>query len=126
MKILVLTSKTQGARATDFNFCVEGELAWIAPPCDTDALRLPGSCGCGRSFAGLASHRAGTTALVAELPMTREEYISAIAASLAAQGWPPSWAAGIECDQSALIGEWDVGTILERDLNLLTPRELVS
>jgi len=122
MKILVATSRTQGARESDFNFCIDGELLWIAEPCATDAKRLPNSCGCGRAFAGLASHRATTTALVADLPMNFDEYSRAISASLQEQGWPPHWAAGIARDQTELTKQWQVGDVVERDLDMFTPR----
>ena len=29
MKVLVATAQTQGERANDFNYCIEGELVWI-------------------------------------------------------------------------------------------------
>lgn len=122
MKVLVATVQTQGQRESDFNYCVEGELLWIQEPCDRDAMRLPSSCGCGRAFSGLASHRATTTATVAELPISVEEYVTAIESSLREQGWPTEWASDIAFDQTALAESWDVGSVIERDLDVLGVR----
>lgn len=87
MKVLVATSRTQGARYNDFDYCVEGELVWFEPSCDhgdTDSADLCGWC---RSFSGLSSHRATTTARVAELDISPQDYLLALSASLDEQGW---------------------------------------
>jgi hypothetical protein len=73
MKILVATALTQGNASNDYHYCVEGELVWIQEPCDRDRKNPDGPCGCGRGFAGAASHKATTTAAVVESEMTREE-----------------------------------------------------
>lgn len=51
MKIITATSQTQGQRASDFSFCIEGELVTYATViCDRDREEGPdGGCGCGRS-----------------------------------------------------------------------------
>ncbi|MBB5857250.1 hypothetical protein ACFQ05_30580 [Amycolatopsis umgeniensis] len=109
MKLLVATSKTQGARENDFTHCVEGELLWIAPCCDDD------ECGCSRSFAGLNSHRGTTTALVADLPdFTYSDYTEALRSSLAAQGWPADAADETAKEMLAFTAGWEVGVVLER------------
>lgn len=64
MKVLVSTSRTQGGVTGDYDHSVTGELVAI-PAEDCDEPR----CGCSRGFAGLASHRATTTAEVIELPV---------------------------------------------------------
>lgn len=46
----------------DIDLATEGELVTL-PPMECDR---PDSCGCGRSFAGLTSHRATTTAEIVE------------------------------------------------------------
>lgn len=63
MKILVATRETQGLVAEDFSWTVEGELVrWPLIECASGP-----SCGCERSFPGLASHKATTTVKVVEL-----------------------------------------------------------
>ncbi|RSN34735.1 hypothetical protein DL990_11860 [Amycolatopsis sp. WAC 01416] len=115
MKLLVATSKTQGARENDFDHCVEGELVWIAPCCDDGEDSADSECGCGRSFDGLNSHLGTTTALVAELPgFTYSDYAEAIRSSLAAQGWPPEAADDVATGLLAFTSGWEVGTVLER------------
>src|SRR5258708_3521129 len=58
MKILVATGWTQGTNPSDYHYCVEGELVWVQEPCDRARADPDGGCGCGRGFAGAASHRA--------------------------------------------------------------------
>lgn len=118
MRMLVATAKTQGARANDYHHCTEGELVWIGLVCGRDEKDPDGGCGCGRGFGGLNSHRATTTALVADLTgFTRDDYVMAIRSSLAAQGWPPSVAEEIADAQLELAGKYPSGTVLERRLD---------
>lgn len=116
MKVFVATNRTQGLRKNDYDHCIEGELVWIGLVCASDERDPDGGCGCGRGFGGLSSHRATTTARVAELAFTRAEYIEAIRAGLAAQGWPPSFAAEIGDGLAALAAGWPVDTVVERRL----------
>ena len=123
MKVLVATRRTQGARPGDFHWGIDGELVWISEPCATDRRRLGRGCGCGRSFAGLASHRAVTTAEVRDLPqMTIADYERTLAEGLADAGWPPSWAPEMARDQARLADGWDEGAVIERDLDTFTER----
>lgn len=118
MKMLVATSRPQGARANDYHHCTEGELVWIGLVCRKDRDDPDGGCGCGRGFGGLNSHRATTTALVADLPgFTRDDYVLAIRSSLATQGWPPSVAEEIADGQLDLASNYPAGTVLERRLD---------
>ncbi|MBM7507486.1 hypothetical protein JOE61_001300 [Nocardioides salarius] len=87
MKVLVATSRTQGDVEGDYSFCVPGELLWITMVCDTDRLYPERGCGCGRGFGGLTSHRATTTAEVAELDITETQLRLAVTTSLTDQGW---------------------------------------
>jgi hypothetical protein len=122
MKVLVATSRTQGSRANDYRWAVDGELVWIQEPCDTDQKRK-GDCGCGRGFAGLAPHRATTTAEVRDLPeLTLEEYILALRTGLADAGWPEDWAEEIAAAQTDLIKSWPAGSVVERDLERFSVR----
>src|SRR4029078_10624020 len=88
MKVLVATSETQGQRANDFSYCVEGELVTVGLVCAIDRRNPDGGCGCGRAFAGLSSHLATTTAKVKEVDLSEADYVEALRSSLAQQGWP--------------------------------------
>lgn len=87
MKVLVATSSTQGDVDGDYSFCVPGEILWITMVCDTDRLYPERGCGCGRGFGGLTSHRATTTAEVADLDITEADLGLAVRTSLTDQGW---------------------------------------
>jgi hypothetical protein len=95
MKVLIASRRTQGERPGDFSWTVEGELVHFPVfVCDLDRRAAEageplGGCGCGRAFAGMSSHKAGTTAEVADLDISREEYAAALASSLHACGWIP-------------------------------------
>lgn len=116
MKILVATRLTQGTAPTDYHHCVEGELVWIQEPCDRD-LRDPSMpCGCGRGFAGAASHRATTTAMVVDTEMTREEVVLAFKTSFVDGGWPSEWAETIAEDNLEIAAQLSAGTIIIREL----------
>lgn len=89
MKVLVATGRTQGDVEGDYTFCVPGELLWITMVCDRDLRDPDGGCGCGRAFGGLTSHRATTTAEVADLDMSGADLRLAVTTSLSDQGWLP-------------------------------------
>jgi hypothetical protein len=92
MKILVATKASQGTRKSDFNWTDEGELVEMPCVCSRGCASNPDddSCGCGRSFGGLLSFKATTTAKVIETDMSRDEYIAAHALSECKAGWEPS------------------------------------
>ena len=117
MKLLVATAQTQGERSSDFNFCVEGELVWIAEPCTADRRDPDGGCGCGRSFAGMNSHHATTTARVAELDIDFPHYAEALRSSLKAQGYPTSGAIPFAGELADIAAEFPTGAVLERRLD---------
>jgi hypothetical protein len=117
MQVLVATSRTQGDRVGDFNWCVEGELVWVAMVCAADQRDPDGGCGCGRAFAGLNSHRATTTAMVKDLKgFSRADYTEALRSSLAQQGWPPEIAVSEAGNLLELANFWPSGTVVERRL----------
>lgn len=74
MKVLVATSKGQGGRRNDFMHATEGEPVGLSFECDGE--RVDGSCGCRRSFSGIDSRLATTTAEVVDLPVTREQFLA--------------------------------------------------
>lgn len=126
MKVLVATARTQGSRHDDYHWCVEGELVRIGEPCARDRADPDGGCGCGRGFGGLNSHRATTTARVAEVPLARADYSEAIRSSLWQQGWEPCpCCVEQEADDlAALVLGWPVGAVVERRLDELVVRVL--
>lgn len=117
MKVLVATAALQGTRSDDFNFCIEGELVWIGSVCSTDRADPDGGCGCGRSFAGMASHRATTTARVAEVELDFAHYAEALRSSLKDQGRPVQGAIPLAGELADLAAELPVGTVVERRLD---------
>lgn len=132
MKVLVATREGQGSRPKDFSFAVDDELVQLAFVCDTDQEDPDNGCGCGRAFTGLNSHKGTTTALVADLPLDREDFILALGSSLHQSGWHSdelSQAARAEVEEDVdelltLASEWPVGTVLERRLDDIRPRVL--
>ena len=117
MRILVATGLTQGVKHNDYHHCVEGELVWIQEPCSRDKDDPNGPCGCGRGFAGAASHRATTTAMVVESEMSREEMVLAFRTSLRDGGWPIEWAEGAAYENVEIASWAPAGTVIERRLD---------
>ncbi|MFJ5306124.1 hypothetical protein [Streptomyces sp. NPDC088350] len=122
MKLLTATSRTQGARDNDFSFCVEGELVIVAGLiCEQDRKDPDSGCGCGRSFAGLNSSKATTTALVKDIDFSREDAAEAIRSALEQSGWLSYFDQDdiddvIE-DALTLAAEFEVGDVIERRLD---------
>ena len=125
MKLLTATGATQGYRDNDFNFCVEGELVHIDPPCAADREDPDGPCGCGRSFGGLNSHLGTTTAMIREVDgFSPDDYLEALRSSLDQQGWDSSQAVHEAAALHCLAQHWPVGTVLERRLNQVAARRI--
>ena len=116
MKILVATGHTQGIHPGDYHYCIERELVWIQEPCGRDLRDPEGPCGCGRGFAGAASHRATTTAMVVESEMTREDMVLAFQTSLEDGGWPPEWAEDVTDENLDIAARLPAGAIITRKL----------
>lgn len=78
----VLVAAAERSMPGDYAWTVEGELVHLpVVECESPA------CGCGRGFAGFASLRATSTARVADLELTRDEFWHAMRDSLASAGW---------------------------------------
>ena len=75
MHVLVATRDLQCTAPDDFFWGVEGELVSFPTECSR-----PQDCGCGRSFAGLSSKRATTTARVEEIDLTMGAYVQLLVA----------------------------------------------
>jgi hypothetical protein len=128
MKVLVATARTQGDRPNDYHFCIEGELVRINEVCARDRGDPDGGCGCGRGFGGLNSHRATTTARIAEVPLSLADYALAIRSSLQQQGWNPcaDCAMSEAVDLAALVLGWPAESVVERRLDELVVRCLAD
>ena len=81
-------------------------------------------CGCGRGFAGAASHRATTTATVVESALTRVDVVLAFQTSLVDGGWPIEWAEEVADDNLAVADDLSVGTVIGRRLDGLLVRAI--
>lgn len=84
MLVLVATTEGQGELPGDYAWTVEGELVTpVVAECASGER-----CGCRRGFPGLASSRATTTAMVADLAHLDEgDLREALFASLERSGW---------------------------------------
>jgi hypothetical protein len=127
MKILTATSVGQGIRDNDFAWTIEGELVSVGIVCARDQKDPDGGCGCGRAFSGLSSHRATTTALVRDLPISREDFTTALGGYYESAGYGVFTPAELADEVDRLVDvatDWLPGTIVERRLDYLTPRGL--
>jgi hypothetical protein len=132
MKLLTATREGQGDREGDFCCAVEGELVILGDMCATDRDDpFLGGCGCGRAFAGLASRRATTTALVRDLDLTSEDLELAIAGQFEADGISAETIGADEyedlfshrVDEMVRFGAvWPEGTVVRRMLDGVTIR----
>ncbi len=84
MLVMVATKQGQGDVAGDYSWTVEGELVTpVVAECASGDR-----CGCARGFPGLASSKATTTAMVADLAhVTEADVRDALFASLERDGW---------------------------------------
>lgn len=126
MRVLVATSRTQGWRSSDYHCCTEGELVWIGLVCPKDRRDPDGGCGCGRGFSGMHSHRATSTAVVVDRPMSRDDFVLALADSLAQQGWEFRFADAIADELLNLAAYFPVGTVVERRLDDICARPVTE
>lgn len=76
MKILVATGRTQGHRASDFNFAPEGEIVLLDD--EHDGEDVDGECGCQRSLVGIESGVGTTTFKVVETNLGRDEFLETV------------------------------------------------
>ena len=129
MKVMVATSQTQGKRNNDFSWTEEGELVKFGMECDGEDV--DGKCGCRRSFAGFKTHKAGTTAMVVERDMTREDFFDEMCEALKQEGWyRPDEDFGLsvsdideEVDELLNIANgFPVGSVLEKRGNKIQER----
>lgn len=125
MKLLTATTQGQGERGNDYSWTVEGELVGISEPCRKDRFDPDGRCGCGRGFFGMSSHRATTTVLVRDLPLTRADLTDALLGYYESAGYgtfAPAELAEEVGNLLELAACWPAGTVLERRLDLIRAR----
>lgn len=128
MKIITATAATQGQRANDYNWCVEGEVVLPAiVVCGTDRDDPDGGCGCGRGWSGASTQRATTTAVVREVPFTMADYTEAVRSGLELGGWWPGYVDDNDVHEMVatlvdLAESYPVGAVLEKRLDVVARR----
>jgi hypothetical protein len=107
MRVLVATKETQGSDRDDYAFTVEGELVMA----EVSECASPEHCGCGRGFPGLASRKATTTAMIADLAhVTEADLRQAITDWLDGSGWTDLFRSASNVDDDdddEFIGDFD-------------------
>ena len=122
MKVLVATSRTQGARATDFFDGIDGELVWIPEPCERGRRLGAAGTRCARGFLGVASNAGTTTAMVKEMePLNIRLYADALR-PLFVDMVPDVIVSTLAYELTTFAAEWPTGTILERNLDQFKER----
>ena len=125
MNVLTATSSGQGGRENDFSWTVEGELVCLGLVCAKDQRDPDGGCGCGRAFSGMSSHRPTTTAMVRDLPLSRDDVCRALAGYVESAGYGTFALAelGDEVEElKRLAANIPVGTVVGRRLDHLEVR----
>jgi hypothetical protein len=106
MRLLTATSATQGSRSDDFYWCTEGELVWVHE--DTADEEDPADVsGIARSWIGLSSHRATTTARVSDLPFSQADVRLALRGYLESAGF------------ARFLQPWELERILDDEVAML-------
>jgi hypothetical protein len=91
MLLLTATAETQGQMPGDFCDAVEGELVVVFSDCHVSAHQddlFRCREGCPARFFGLNSHECTTTALVRDVPVSREDHLLALSAYAEHRGSP--------------------------------------
>lgn len=129
MKVLVATPSTQGSRGDDYFFALEGELVYL-PIIDHVVLDR---CGFAQGFAGVASAKATTTAMVVDRPeLSVHDWSVAVADGLSRQGWlEDEWGEAndelleqVLADLEAIVEPIAPNTVIERNGTDFYPRHL--
>lgn len=117
MKIIVATNKGQN-KDNDFSFTNEGEFVTFGMICRKDEQNPDGGCGCGRSFVGVDTRLATTTAAVAETDLTKEELLKLYLESEKKAGWSENIKFNTEVieELTSIASNYPIGTIFEKRL----------
>lgn len=86
MRLLVATTRTNGRVDDDCYGCVEGELVLVDEPCEAHRGADEPGCACARTFVGLGSRAATSTALVVESDLREAEVREAVRGGLEDRG----------------------------------------
>lgn len=116
------TTTTQGDRDDDFSHTVDGELVFDAGQCDRVAQDDSWDCECSLSFAGVASGELTTTAVVVDLPMDIKQFMRAFRDGLARTNICRECAAVYAHRARICALQWPIGTIIERDRDVIQER----
>jgi hypothetical protein len=124
VRALIATSRTQGERFSDFTWAEDGELVIPSFACGSGAGDPDGGCGCLRSWTGLRTRRATTTAEVTEFPGLTADFVREVTASqLRARSTLGGDAApALAARVLALAAGYPAGTVLEIRAGRVTPR----
>ena len=114
MRILVATTKTQGARKNDFCFVPEAEPVMFGFECDNEPI--DGGCGCRRAMVGVSCLKATSTVAVAETPLDRDGLVADFVKSSKRSGFNLTAAevAPMADDIIRIAGRFGTGAVLER------------
>jgi hypothetical protein len=92
INVLISPVAPPSTQPRDFRWTTPGELVMVGlMSCDN-----PDSCGCGRSFSGLDSHKGTTVAVVAQRALTSDDLVAMAGAYCRACGWDESAVEGFE------------------------------
>lgn len=131
----VLTATSNGSKPGDFSWTVEGEPVLLPEPCDRDRFAEEDGgtgCGCSRAFGGMSSMKVTTTAMVRDLPLTRDELFVALHSALQAAGLAEETLEAedvVEIQEELdwlleLAADVEVGTVFERDFDEVRERQV--
>lgn len=131
LRVLAATSRTQGQRASDFSYCIPGELVVPCEICEADQRAgADGGCGCARAWVGLSSRLATTTAKVKVIPrFSLADLTVAIQASLEHSGMlaledhPEHAAADLAWRLADLAKAFPKGAVLENRMGKIAARK---
>ncbi len=133
MKVLTATHETQGRRDNDFCSAVEGEMV-LFPPIECGHGSIDDHCGCHRSMAGVASHRATTTIKVADRELDPDTYSTMILEGLRDQGYVTDelmadpkvseWLRDLAEELMHLADAFPVASVIERRGEVVSVRRL--
>jgi hypothetical protein len=133
IKIPVATDRTLGQRDNDFSWTQAGEPVYPGFVCARDEKDPDGGCGCGRSFSGLVTGKATTTAVIRELAMTKDQLREAVYNSYVRGGWitpaepdplDDMIVDGTLEEMLEIGGMFPAGSVIERRLDDYTQRAL--
>lgn len=116
-----LLTADAGDRPDDFAHTVPGEIVYLGVVCARDDPESigDGSCGCGRSFAGVGTGMPTTVAVVADLDLTVDDLSAMLADRFTRSGWadPADLAPDAAAEILELAEPFEVGTRLRRWLD---------